>query len=170
MTTTTKSITLDYLSDYADKFLQKNYNIQLEIPIERNNRLKRALGVYKHSKNNDLPLKIELAGFLLEYGSESTILGILKHELIHYALHVCNKPFKDGHPYFENELKKHNVPSTNELKVGKYYKLKCNGCNKAILTDNKKVILQTQNYRSRCCKSKLTYVNTIIYNGSEGLE
>lgn len=156
--------TLIHLEEYADQFLQDNYNLRLTIPIKQNNRLRRTMGRYKAFSTGE-PSVIEIAGYTLQYADKNILLGVLKHELIHYALHMLDKPYSDGHPYFENELKKHNAPSTHTISVGKFHQLQCKKCKKISKTKTKNVVKNIHLYRSRCCKSDLSFVGEVISNG-----
>ena len=159
-----EKLSLDELRDYASYFLERNYNVTLEIPITQNNRLTRSLGRYIHTIAGE-PKGIQLSGRLLRYGTNNVIIDVLKHELIHYALHILGKPYKDGQPYFENELRKHGSPSTNTKRVGIYYVIQCTRCENKSLTKTKSVIKNIKNYRSRCCHSDLIHVGNVIYDG-----
>jgi len=70
---------LSQLIKVAEDFLQTAYQLQLKIPIERNNRLRTTQGRYV-IKHDQTPLKIELSGNTLDYGTEEAIIGVLKHE------------------------------------------------------------------------------------------
>lgn len=114
----------------ATAFLKECYDIDLQIPIKVNKRLITSLGRFRYykSESKKRPLSIELSGKLLEYGTADQIISTLKHECIHYALYMLDKPHKDGQPTFENELKKHSACSTGTQKVSiKTYVYTC-GC------------------------------------------
>lgn len=168
MTIATKNkISLDYLQKIGNSFLKINYGLELKQPIRINNRLRNALGRFIHYLDGDKnKCYVELAGKTFNYGTEEIILDVLKHELIHYALYMLNKPHYDGHPIFENELKKHNVSSTNTISdLGEFYKLRCNSCNYEWLTSKKRVVTHAHEYVSKCCNSKITYIDKVVKNG-----
>src|SRR5690625_1365459 len=160
---------LKKLTEYAKDFLLKNYGLGFEIPIKVNNRLRRAVARYRYFRSTGEPLSIELSGRLMEYGTKHFKLSILRHELIHYAMHSLNRPYNDGHPEFEKELRRHEAPSTNQTRVGVSYLIKCGECNKEGETSIKKVKEELNKYRSACCRSSLSYVGLVVYNG-EGRE
>lgn len=155
------------LTSFAKDFLKENYNINIDIPIKINNRLKRSMGRLIINGMSRHPESIELAGFLLEYGTNSVIVDTLKHELIHYACFVLGKPYRDGDAYFENELIKHNTTSTETVTVGKYEIMQCLGCGTETETDNKTFINNPQKYYSRCCKSDFKRIGYTISNGEK---
>lgn len=154
----------EYLINYATKFLRENFNIKLSIPIVRNNRLRTTLGRYVMTNKGE-PLKIDLSGSLLKYGTKESILGVLKHECIHYAFHIQGKNFRDGDPVFEATLQKFNAPSTKTLKVGKFYVFQCNKCNKESETKLKRLVHKPHEYRSVCCYGKIKVIGERIYRG-----
>ena len=94
------------------------------------------------------------------------IIGILKHECIHYAFHMMENPSSDGHPFFESELIKHGAPSTKTTKIGKHFVFKCNACGKESETRLKQLNRTPYRYRTSCCQSSLTVVGERIYDGT----
>lgn len=160
-------MTIEELTAYAERFLADNYGFKLAIPIRRNNRLRRSLGVYKQLMPTYEPYCIELSGELLEFGTNGAILDTLKHELIHYAVHCLGEDWRDGAEYFENELQKHGVGSTNTKTVGKYFLIKCQTCGRESFTNIKRQVEKPYLYRMECCESLYEYTGDIIYNGEE---
>ena len=153
------------LIDIAEQFLQTAYQLQLDIPIERNNRLRTTQGRYV-VKQDRTPVKIELSGNTLDYGTEEAIIGVLKHECIHYALFEKQQPYRDGHPVFEAELKRHGVLGTGKVLIGKFHVLKCKNCGKTSLTSKKRTIAHPEDYRTVCCQSTFDIVDEQIYDGT----
>src|SRR5690625_3934637 len=154
---------IEHLTDIARQFIHHHYGLTLTIPIQRNNRLRSTLGRYVYKKN-DTPLRIELAGFILDYGAKSAIIDVLKHECIHYSLHIQGKPCHDGHPYFEAELKKHGVSSTKKTMIGKYYRYRCHSCHQENVTKLKKITQTPEKYRTACCRATLVVIGERIYD------
>lgn len=129
-----------------------------------NGRLRRAQGRYI-SSHDGKPLRIEITKFLLKYGTRNVILRTLRHELIHYVMHIKDRPYDDGHPEFEEELRKQKAPSTGADKVGIRYITKCTECGKESETIYKSEIKQPLKYRTRCCRADYKYIGNAIYNG-----
>ncbi|MEI3605890.1 SprT-like domain-containing protein [Pseudogracilibacillus sp. SE30717A] len=154
------------LKKIASEFLSKNYNIELNVPVLRNNRLRTTLGRFVISSDKKTPLRIEIAGNTLDYGTDKAIIGVLKHECIHYALHLKGESSTDGHPYFESELKKHDAPSTRSTRIGKNYVFTCNACGKENETRIKQLNRTPYRYRTTCCNAKLTIIGERIYDGT----
>lgn len=98
------------LAVYAQGFLNTNFNLDLEIPIEINGRLTKTGGYFQHARGKKMPLKISISERFMvlalvdkEEGMHA-ILDIVKHELVHYALYMLDKNYKDGQDDFENTL------------------------------------------------------------------
>lgn len=133
------------LEEYAEAFLQHEYNLDLEIPIKINGRLSRSLGRFKYNMNG--AIVIEIAKRMVEHYTVDEILDTLKHELVHYALFKLGKPHRDGHHVFENELKKLGISSTNTKRYkGKAHVYKCSQCNNTF-TKNRRL---GKRYMFRC--------------------
>lgn len=155
---------IQFLTNYAKEFLQQNFDMDLSIPIIQNNRLRSTLGRYVMTRSGK-PLQIELSGRLLQYGTKDAIIGVLKHECIHYAFHIQGKNMHDGDPIFETTLKRYNAPSTKTLKVGKYYLFQCKQCKKIGETNIKRLVSKPHEYRSICCHSGIEIIGERIYRG-----
>jgi len=153
------------LIEIAQTFLRENYQTDLDIPIKRNNRLRTTLGRFVIS-SDQRPLRIEIAGNTLKYGSPQAIVGILKHECIHYIFHKQGKQASDGDPYFEAELKKHGAPSTNSSKIGLYYVYSCNACGERNETRLKQLKHTPEKYQTSCCRSTLKIIGERVYDGT----
>lgn len=153
------------LTKLATDFLHRHYEIALNIPIMRNNRLRTTQGRYV-TKRDNTPLRMEISGQTLDYGTDDAILGIIKHECIHYALHQLKQPYKDGTALFESELRKHNAPSTRTMLIGKLYTFTCNQCGTIGETRRKQLMKTPEKYRTTCCQAKLTWTGERIYDGS----
>lgn len=161
-------MTVEELTQHAEEFLRKHYDMELAIPIRRNNRMRRALGWFIVRKQT--PECIEIAGYLMEYGEAEVILDTLYHELIHYALLSQGKPYHDGCVEFESELRKHGVSSTNtHVKVGKFVAYSCKNCGKEFETELQTVARNPQEYKTRCCKAQLIIEGERIYDGTEAV-
>lgn len=89
-------VAIEDVIEEARRFLSENYNMDLRIPIRRNNRIKRTLGQF--IRMDDKSDCIEISGILLDYGGKTAVFDTLRHELIHYALFELGKPHRDGDP------------------------------------------------------------------------
>lgn len=121
------------LEAYANKFLEKNYNTNLTVPIKISGRLTSTGGYFKAriEKGIRKPMEIQMserfiAGALHD-GQEGleAILDTLKHELVHYVLFKLGKDFSDGDYEFESELARLDIGTsgTTNKKLVKSKKL-----------------------------------------------
>jgi SprT-like protein len=127
------------LKAYANKFLKENYNMTLTVPLQLNGRMKRTCGWFKHMKYKDGRREakcIELNKYFVENNEPTIVLDVLRHELVHYALFMQGRPNSDGHPVFENELRRLGVVSQStidkydiESKPVKIQIYQCANCN-----------------------------------------
>lgn len=109
------------LEKYANKFLKENYNMTLTVPLKINGRLRTTFGRFRYRRYRSgasIPLSVELNRFFVENNEPAIVLDVLRHELVHYALYMQDKPCSDGHPVFENELKRLGIVSQST--IGKY--------------------------------------------------
>lgn len=109
-------MTLQDLEKFANEFLEKEFNMSLDIPITLNGRLTRAMGrflVMRNRRTNEArAIGIELNKTLYEHNSMDVVLDTLKHELVHYALFSKGLPYSDGDYVFESTLKRLGVTAT----------------------------------------------------------
>lgn len=152
------------LTQFATQFLRTNFHIDLTIPIVRNNRLRSSYGRYVMT-NKQHPVRIEIAGKTLDYGTVEAIKGIIKHECIHYALHMQGQSMRDGHPVFEETLRQYNAPSTNTMKIGLFYLFRCEICARTYETNRKQISKTPKKYRTKCCNGNITIMEIRKYDG-----
>lgn len=106
------------LEMYARKFLKDNYDLDLTVPLKLNGRMKTTCGWFKSVRYTDgrkKAVSIELNRFFVENNDPVTVVDVLRHELVHYALFMLGKPNSDGHPTFENELKRLGIVSQSTI-------------------------------------------------------
>ena len=170
------ALTIADLTEIANQFLRDEYGMALEIPIKRNNRLRRAMGRYIESYNEQdelVPDRIEISGEMFEYGADIAIIKTLKHELVHYALSLKGEPNDDGHPYFEAELRRVGADSTKSTALGRAALYRCTDCGVVDLTATpryiKRIAESTRGWRTNCCNAPLAYIDTIICDGTKSV-
>lgn len=174
---------LAYLIKVMDDFTTRNYGVRMNIPVEWSGRLTARWGYFRVQKMTregyyegkkyqtgqliDGTMKIVLSKQLMKAKNKSVVIQIAKHEALHYALCVLGKPFSDGHPVFEGELKKHglisNYATTEEKnktlgKIGvtsRKWVWVCGKCNKIMLARGKTRKDYSRGYHSSCCKHSL---------------
>ena len=152
------------LTGYAKKFLKETYNLELTIPIELNGRMRKTCGWFKHTRSRvtgeGKAVKIEMNRFFVENNDPITVLDVLRHELVHYALYIQKKPYNDGHPVFENELKRLKIVSQStidkyEIK-SKPINMSVYKCKKCDMIHRTKRALPNEGRNHRCkCKGEL---------------
>lgn len=109
----TTTYNVNQLTQYADKFLKDNYNLQMNVPLKLNGRMRTTCGWFKHTEEESL--EVELNKFFVENNEPNIVLDVLRHELVHYALFEQGKPNADGHPVFEGELKRLGIVSQSTI-------------------------------------------------------
>lgn len=155
------------LEKYANTFLQENFDMSLNIPITINGRLTKTMGCLVLSRigfTEMKPKEIQIATRTLN-SPRDFVLDVLRHELVHYALVRLGKPYMDGHPYFENTLKRLGISSTNTTSSRAYnknhvYSCKCENDHKRarrISGTAKTKVGQAIPYNCAECKSTLIY-------------
>ena len=112
-------LTTRQLLNYANSFLGENYGMTLSVPLKINGRLKRTVGYFKYTVERPTEYKeaksVELSKIFVENNKKEIVLDVLKHELVHYALFMQGKPNSDGHPVFENELRRLGIVSQDTI-------------------------------------------------------
>ena len=146
---------------HAKNFLRDNYGMVLNIPIKRNNRLSRAMGRFIHTERK--PVAIDLAGSLLDYNERETILDVLEHELVHYALFSKGLPYHDGDDYFEESLKELGISATNTTGMYKPLHFLTCGCETTIHVEER---LAEHGWICRGCDKELSHIGRYIDNRS----
>ena len=158
-------ITLDDLYEEANRFLWDNYRMALVVPIEIEEDFVTEEGAYEFTAT--APRRILIAEFVMTFADDEVIYDVLRHELVHYALHMRRKPFADGDPYFEAELKKHGIASTDSTMIGLYHIYECAACGDEI-PHYTKVDVNRSKLVTVCCESKFIDKKTqAVYTGKE---
>lgn len=165
-----RKIDVEYLTEKAERFLDEEYGTKLTIPIAINNRLRTTYGAYYTRAEDERPIRIEIAGHLLEYGTEDTVLDTLYHELIHHAVHLRGGDYADGSDDFESELRKHDVSSTETKVVGKWYLMTCRKCGNKTETRVRRQATNPEQYITGCCRSAYDVMGSVIYDGNKRKE
>lgn len=171
------TVSIEYIYKKTRNFLEREYGIELSVPILINNRLDTTYGNVKFYTDLEGNIKgvdcIEFHPGILKSNRYHVINNLIKHEAIHYALLVQNKGYGEDDEDFVNELIRHNVDSCDLKLKKRFYLCKCIKCKSLLDVSRRKV-----NFKKKCdkCKSKtkvtkeyLTYdeVNKLIK--TEGL-
>ncbi|HDR8053193.1 MULTISPECIES: SprT family protein [Bacillus cereus group] len=117
-----------------------------------NNRLRTTGGRYLLKSHN-----IELNYRYYEVYGEEELVGIIKHELCHYHLHIAGRGYKHRDRDFRELLKKVDAPRfckqmINEEKEKKIYEYECMECSLQYVRRRQ---INTKRYVCGKCKGKL---------------
>lgn len=162
-----------YVIDQMDKFLWKHYKLVLsDVPvyIDRDKEFKRIMGKLEFGENGEP--SIILSHYLLQM-SKNKILEWAFHECVHYALWKKGYPYKDGEQYFEDELKKHGLPSTGGLVEGwvDLHVYICSGCKKPLFMKKDKIPKKNcpdeNGMLSGCCRAPIKYKGKVRYTNKK---
>lgn len=91
--------TIERVKNELEKLCAADH-ITLDVPVEINGRLTRAMGRVKYivaSEDVYLPTKIEFARNLIENTSDEDILQVIKHEYVHYFLFMTDPTTNHNH-------------------------------------------------------------------------
>lgn len=162
------AMTIEELTEYAADFLRDNYDMELAIPILRNNRLRTTMGrfIENHEGAAD---RIEIAGYMFEYSAREVIIDTLYHECVHYALFERGEPSDDGEPYFEAELKRLDIGATGTNIVGTYVIYSCGSCGKELKARGKRLLRDHRERMTACCLAEIVIEGERIYDGTEAI-
>lgn len=150
---------INWLTQEATSFLYDHFEMSLDIPIKINTRLKRTLGLYKIDGNSK-PKQIDLSTRLIENGNESIILDVLKHELVHYAIHRQGKPYKDQSKEFIETCRALNISLTRTYTGANTHRYQC-----LCQTHEFQHKLQLKKcYYCKKCRIQLTYLGPVEVN------
>lgn len=122
-----------------------------------NNRLRTTGGRY-HLQSHNLDFNPKI----LEAFGADEFLGVIKHELCHYHLHLLGKGFQHKDKEFKQLLTKVGGSrfvkslNTNAKPVRKRILYQCQGCSQFIYRQRK---INTQKYVCGQCKGKLMYMD-----------
>jgi SprT-like protein len=134
----------------SEQFFQKPFNHEARF----NKRLRTTGGRYLlHS--HDIEIN---KSYYEEYG-EQELIGIIKHELCHYHLHLEKKGYKHRDADFRELLLRVGAPrfctplkETKKSKTTKYYQYRCQNCNQEFVRKRR---INTTRYVCGKCKGKL---------------
>lgn len=146
--------------DFANEFLTKEYGLTLQAPLKLNGRLTQSLGRHLGRINTltgeRSTVAIELSKRLVEHYTEDTVLDVLKHELVHYAMFTLNREYRDGYRGFENELSRLGISRTNVISRSDSEPMHHYACDCASHQVARKLNKNTI-YTCKKCKVDLTY-------------
>lgn len=149
------------LSIYADRFLQNHFNMSLGIPVRVSKRMTSKLGAFKiqYQRHTPVHLEIVISHNFLMHNSLDTVLDVLYHECVHYALFTLGKPYRDGDAYFIQTLNKLGISKTRTYQYkGTTHLYTCAKCSYQF---TKNIKGYQKRYRCRYCRGHFLYKGTI---------
>jgi SprT-like protein len=112
----------------ARRFLEKEFDMELSIPIFINPRLKKTLGYFQYHRRNG-SIKIEISQEFMNYASDYEVIDVLQHELVHYALYEKGLPHSDGDKEFKDTVDRLGIGRTNTIRLrGEFHNYECDLC------------------------------------------
>lgn len=145
----------------ANKFLEDNFGLTLEIPIRISTRMKSKLGAFqiKYQKQQVVSKEIVMSHTFLVNNSREIILDVLYHECVHYALYTLQKPYRDSDREFTETLERLGIAKTRSYKYkGQAYLYECRKCSYQF---TKRVKGYNKRYICRHCRGRFTYKGTV---------
>lgn len=147
------SFSLDQLQKLAMDFVSTRYGIEQMVSIEISSRMKSKLGAFVTREGE--AYKIQLSKNLIDYYNDATIVDVLYHECVHYALFTLKLPYRDGNEHFEKELKRLNVSSSRTYPYkGIVHHYECPNCR---IPFKKKIKGYEKRYNCGRCRGKFKY-------------
>ena len=138
--------TIERVKNELEKLCAADH-IVLDIPVEINSRLTRAMGRVKYvvaSEDVYLPTKIEFARNLIENASDEDILQVIKHEYVHYFLFITEPTTNHNHDAaFKHKCdaincthnkSAHHVEGFRNANAKSKYEVWCENCEECIGT------------------------------------
>lgn len=149
------------LTKTVDQLSKKHFSKPFIDKARYNDRLRTTGGRYIPSKRC-----IEVNPKYVREMPYNEVIGIIKHELVHYHLHIEGKPFGHGDQEFKQLLKETNSPRfckplPSNIKKEKIHVYICTSC-KAVYNRRRRVNIE----KMRCgkCKGRIKY-ESFVTNG-----
>ena len=149
------------LKMYADAFLEGNFDMPLDIPIRISKRMKSRLGAFQIKCRNNEVVKREIviSHEFIKHNDEDTILDVLYHECVHYALYAQDRPYRDSDALFINTLDRLGISRTRTYSYkGRSHLYECRRCRYRF---SKNVKGYEKRYRCRKCRGKFSYAGEL---------
>lgn len=143
------------LYSIARDFLDKEFNMKLDIPIFISPKLKTTFGYFRTKKG--VAWEIQMSKEFMDTHPREHIIDVLKHELVHYACFEMKKPWRDKDPYFKETLDRLGVCRTRTYHtLGKFHVYICDGCGNTYYKKRK----LSATTKCSCYKGPLIYFGT----------
>lgn len=149
------------LKIHADEFLERNFDMPLGVPIRISRRMKSRLGAFqiKYIRGGDVKTEIVMSHEFIEHNNEETILDVLYHECVHYALYIQGKPYRDSDALFISTLDRLGISRTRTYAYkGRSHLYECRRCRYRF---SKNIKGYEKRYICRKCRGRFSYVGEI---------
>ncbi|WP_411844167.1 SprT-like domain-containing protein [Salinicoccus sp. HZC-1] len=142
----------------ATEFLKKHFDMPLGIPIRISKRMKSRLGAFqiKYRGNEVVKCEIVMSSEFLYQNTEETILDVLYHECVHYALYAEGLPYRDSDAEFITTLDRLGISRTRTyVYKGRSHLYECRRCRYQF---SKNIKGYEKRYICGRCRGKFKYV------------
>lgn len=115
----------------AAEFLKRHFDMPLGIPIRSSKRMKSRLGAFqiKYRGNEVVKCEIVMSSEFIYHNTEETILDVLYHECVHYALYAQGLPYRDSDAEFIKTLDRLGISRTRTYAYkGRSHLYECRRC------------------------------------------
>ncbi|WP_037342283.1 SprT-like domain-containing protein [Salinicoccus luteus] len=151
------------LEQHADAFLKRQFGMPLDIPIRISKRMKSKLGAFRikyiRGKANDKEMEIVMSHTFISNNSAETILDVLYHECVHYALFAKNQPYRDSDTIFIRTLDRLGISRTRtHMYRGESHLYECRKCQYQFSRNMKGY---EKRYICRSCRGRFRYVGVV---------
>jgi SprT-like protein len=151
------------LEHHADAFLKREFGMPLDIPIRISKRMKSKLGAfcikYIRGKANDKEMEIVMSHTFIRNNPAETILDVLYHECVHYALFAKDQPYRDSDPSFIRTLDRLGISRTRtHMYRGESHLYECRKCGYQFSRNMKGY---EKRYICRSCRGRFSYAGVV---------
>lgn len=144
------------LKEWIERISEEDFGKPFRHEAHFNSRLRTTGGRYMLSDH-----RIEINPKYLEKFGEEEVLGIIRHELCHYHLHLEGKGYKHQDADFKQLLKKVGAPRYCQPISGhtrkRRTKIHLYGCVNCHQIYHRKIRMNTEKYRCGKCSGRLNY-------------
>lgn len=150
------------LENHANEFLQKHFHMPLEVPVRISKRMTAKLGAFqvKYKNRKVIGEEIVMSHNFVLHNSTQTILDVLYHECVHYALYMTGQPYRDSDQVFTDTLKRLGISKTQTYKYkGQSYLYECRNCRYQF---TRQVKGYEKRYICKNCRGQFSYKGVVI--------
>ncbi|WP_434122266.1 SprT-like domain-containing protein [Salinicoccus roseus] len=151
------------LEQHADAFLKREFSMPLDIPIRISKRMKAKLGAFRikyiRGKPQDKEMEIVMSHTFISNNPAETILDVLYHECVHYALFAKNQPYRDSDATFTRTLDRLGISRTRtHMYRGESHLYECRKCRYQFSRNMKGY---EKRYICRRCRGRFRYAGVV---------